>query len=276
MSQMTWQGSRKLINVSKAIAFSSLYVAEHRLRTMSKWWTSMVTFGIGNPLLLLLSVGIGIGALVDKNSGGIDGVSYLTFLAPALLSTAAIQATMDECMFPVMQGFSWDRTFFAMNSTQIGGRAIVTGVLLSAGARNLFTVVLFEAVLVVFGAVPLASIPVLTVSSMVAGFAFGSLMLMVASFVKQDDGVFAIIGRFIVAPMFMFSGTYYPLESLPNYLQCIGWASPVWHATEIGRNLSYGHVVQPWLMFVHIGYLLLMFTVGYVISGWQFVRRLSK
>ena len=90
-SANNWQGARKLINVQRAIRRGPLYVAEHRLRNMSKWIVSMIGFGIGNPVMFLLSVGIGVGALVDDNFGpnGVDGVGYLTFLAPALLATAA-------------------------------------------------------------------------------------------------------------------------------------------------------------------------------------------
>jgi lipooligosaccharide transport system permease protein len=106
--------------------------------------------------------------------------------------------------------------------------------------------------------------------------AFGAIMLMGASFVKQDDGIFAVVNRFIITPMFMFSGTYYPLAVLPIYLQWIGWISPMWHATEIGRYLSYGHQVEPWLLLVHFSYLGLMLVSGLAIGGWQFTRRLAK
>ena len=172
MSSTTdWQGARKLVNVSRAIARGPLYVAEHRLRSMSKWIASMIGFGIGNPVMFLLSVGIGVGALVDQNQGpaGVDGVGYLTFLAPALLATAAIQAAMDETMFPTMEGFAWTKTFYGMNSTQLSHGAIATGVVLAAGARCSYSVILYELILIIFGAIPLASIPMLTLASIFAG-----------------------------------------------------------------------------------------------------------
>lgn len=279
MSDVTnWQGARKLINVGRSIRRGSLYVAEHRLRSMSKWWVSILSFGIGNPVMFLLSVGVGVGALVDRNLGpnGVDGVGYLTFLAPALLATAAIQGAMDETMFPTLEGFTWAKTFFGMNSTQLSPRSIATGVVLAAGVRCTFGVVLYEAILFLFGAVPLQAIPALTLESIFAGMAFGSFMLMIASFVEKDDGLFAIIGRFIITPMFMFSGTYYPLTTLPIYLQWIGWVSPMWHATDLGRNISYGHPVEPWLLVVHVAYLAALLVIGLTVASWQFKRRLSK
>ena len=276
--KMTWQGAAKVVDMKKAITWGPWFVAEYRLRNMSKWLGAIIAFGLGNPVLYLLSVGIGIGALVDQNQGanGVDGVSYLTFLAPALLATSAIQAAMDETSFPTLQGFVWDKSFFSMNSTQLTGGAIVRGIMIAAAIRCVFTVFMYEIVLLAFGAVTWASIPALSWSSTIAGISFAAAMLAATSFVKQDDGFFAIVGRFIIAPMFMFSGTFYPLENLPIYLQWIGWISPVWHATDIGRNLSYGHDVAPGLMVIHFAFLLAILIIGQAVAMRQFSRRLAK
>ena len=276
--KMTWQGATKIVDTRKAIALGPWYVAEYRLRNMSKWIGSIIAFGLGNPILYLLSVGIGIGALVDKSVGsnGVDGVPYLAFLAPALLATSAIQAAMDETSFPTLAGFVWDKSFFSMNATQLKGRSIVGGIMIASVARCVFNTTVYAIVLWAFGAISFANIPVLVFAAIFAGLAFASAMLATTSFVKQDDGFFAIVGRFIIAPMFMFSGTFYPLENLPIYLQWIGWLSPVWHATDIGRVLSYGHVIQPWLLIVHFAYLAAMLVVGQLIGIRQFEKRLAS
>lgn len=273
-----WQGASKVVNLRKALLLGPLFVAEYRIRNMLKWIAAIVSFGLGNPILYLVSVGIGIGSLVDANTGGqgVTGVSYLTFLAPALLASASIQAAMDETSFPTLQGFVWDKSFWAMNSTQLTGRAIYFGIVIAAAVRCIITVFLYEAVLVLFGAIPISSLPALTMASFFAGMAFAATMGAASSFVKQDDGFFAIVGRFIIAPMFMFSGTFYPLESLPFYLQWIGWISPLWHATNIGRALSYGLPVTGLMMIVHFAYLALMFVGGLYIGAKQYERRLAK
>lgn len=278
LQKMTWQGAPKVVNLRKAFILGPWFVAEYRLRNMSKWIAAIIAFGIGNPLLYLLSVGLGVGALVDANTGpsGVDGVSYLTFLAPALLASATIQGAMDETSFPTLQGFVWDKSFFGMNSTQLSGRAIVWGVMIAAGVRCLLTAFLYEGILLAFGSITWASIPSLTLASFFAGMAFAAVMLAGISFVKQDDGVFAIVGRFIIAPMFMFSGTFFPLTALPIYLQWIGWISPVWHATNLGRALSYGMPLEPWLAVVHVVYLLVMLVAGMWVGSWQFARRLAQ
>ena len=276
--KLTWQGSTKLLNVQRARLWAPWFVAEYRLRNMSKWLGAIVAFGLGNPLLYLLSVGIGIGALVDANSGANNplGVPYLTFLAPALLATAAIQAAMDETTFPTMQGFIWDKSFFSMISTQLMARDIVGGIMIASSARCLFNTVIYAGVLVAFGAIPITSVPVLVFAAIFAGISFAAVMLAVTSFVKNDDGFFAIVGRFVLTPMFMFSGTFYPLESLPIYLQWIGWISPVWHSTNLGRHLSYGLEVEPWLLSVHVIFMAAILVAGMIVATRKFDSRLSK
>lgn len=272
-----WQGSLKLVNVSRARQLAWFHVAEARIRNMLKWWTSIAAFSFGNPVLYLFSIGIGIGALVNANGGSsqLGGVPYLTFLAPALLASAALQSFQEEMSFPIMEGFEWEKSFFAMNATPITGRDIVNGLITSSLFKTLITVGIYETVLLAVGAIsPAVAIPMF-VSALVTGVAFGSVMMAVTSFIKNDDGFFAIIGRFIVAPMIMFSGTYYPLESMPIYLQWVGWISPLWHGTDLGRVISYGSPQQGWVVVAHWLYLALWTVVGLSLAYRQVTRRLA-
>ncbi|MSZ63251.1 MAG: hypothetical protein F2649_04195, partial [Actinobacteria bacterium] len=85
------QGSLQIVDQKKIISRGSLYVAQARLTAMMKWVWMILAIAVANPVLYLLSIGVGVGAFIDKSAGpaGIDGVKYLTFLAPALLATAA-------------------------------------------------------------------------------------------------------------------------------------------------------------------------------------------
>ena len=272
-----WQGSLKLVNVSRARNLAWLHVAEARIRNMLKWWTSIAAFSLGNPVLYLFSVGIGIGALVDANGGNsqLGNVSYLTFLAPALLASAALQSFQEEMSFPIMEGFEWDKSFFAMNATPITGRDIVNGLITSSLFKTMITVGIYEGVLLGFGAISLEVALPMFLSALLAGIAFGSVMMAVTSFIKNDDGFFAIVGRFIVAPMVMFSGTYYPLDSMPFYLQWVGWISPLWHGTDLGRVISYGSPQQGWIVASHWVYLALWVVVGLGLAYRQVSKRLA-
>ncbi len=272
-----WQGSLKLVNASRAINMAWFHVAEARIRNMLKWWTSIFAFSLGNPVLYLFSVGIGIGALVDANGGNaaLGHVPYLTFLAPALLASAALQAFQEEMTFPIMEGFEWDKSFFAMNATPIRGRDIVNGIIVSSLVKTVITVGIYELVLLAFGAISFAVALPMFFSALFTGVAFGSLMMAVTSFIKNDDGFFAIVGRFIIAPMTLFSGTYYPLESMPFYLQWVGWISPLWHGTDLGRVISYGSSQQTWVVFSHWLYLTLWIAVGLFLAYRQVSKRLA-
>ena len=268
----------KSVDVSNAVRWGAFRVAEYRLRHISKWMGSVIAFGLGNPILYLLSVGLGVGALVDANSGGegIGGVPYLQFVAPALLAAAAIQGVMDEVTFPTMDGFVWDKVFFAIGATSVSSRQIANGVMIVALIRGVFTTAMYLAILLAFGAIPLSSVLPLMFTSMFAGWAFAALMLSFTARLENDDGYFAIISRFVVAPMFLFSGTFYPLEQMPFFLQPIGWISPLWHATELGSFLSYGLEIEPSMFLVHFGYLAILGVVGMALTYPKFAERLAK
>jgi lipooligosaccharide transport system permease protein len=266
------------VDFSKVSRRGSWYVAEYRFRNMAKWWASIMVYGLGNPVLFLTSIGLGVGALVDANTGdaGVGGVSYLTFLAPALLATAAIQATMDETMFPTLEGFVWRKSFFGIFATAITARQIVNGVMIAAMFRNITTAVMYGGVMWVFGAVVEPRTWLAILSAIFAGWAMGSVMQAVSAFVEYDDSFFAVVGRFIIAPMFLFSGTFYPLDSLPIFAQAVGWISPLWHATELGRWLSYDYPQSTTMLVIHVVYLLVLGLVGAFIAYRQYGRRLTK
>jgi lipooligosaccharide transport system permease protein len=183
---------------------------------------------------------------------------------------------MDETSFPTLEGFVWNKSFYGMNSTQLTAGQIVDGIMIAAAARAFLTAAVYLVVLWAFGAVTLASMPMLFLIASLAGLSFGALMLAATSFVKEDDGFFAIIARFVVAPMFLFSGTFYPLEQMPVFLQWIGWISPLWHSTNFSRSVSFGLEVPGWLMIIHITVLVISLVAGVVIARRQFASRLLK
>ena len=170
----------------------ALFVAEYRLRNMWKWRGSILAFGLGNPVLYLASVGLGVGMLVDANSpDGVGGVPYLVFLAPALLATAAIQGGMDEVTFPTLAGLLWNRLFFSIRATSVTGAQIAEGVLLASAARVLFTSTMYWLVLWAFGAVEwTTALPLIAVSTG-AGVCWAAFILAIAANVTDDGGFLA-------------------------------------------------------------------------------------
>ena len=109
-----------------------------------------------------------------------------------------------------------------------------------------------------------------------AGAAFGAVMLALAGHVKNEDHFFTFIGRFVIQPMFFLSGTFFPLESIPIFLRWIGWISPLWHATDLGRYLTYGRDIPLSLVWIHIIFLVIMIIVGLSVAFRAFEKRLAK
>ena len=254
----------------------SRYVMEARLANMRKFALMIFFSSVTNPLLYLIAIGAGVGTLINRNSGGIDGVSYLVFLAPALLANAAIQGSMEESVFPTLAGFLWNKTFFGMNSTPLEGRQIALGVYWAGMVRNLFTVLIYFVVMALFGVIDSFRALLVIPAAFLAGAAFGAIMLALAGSVKNEDHFFTFIGRFVIQPMFFLSGTFFPLDSMPIYLRWVGWISPLWHATDLGRFLTYGREIPMWLVLVHILFLLAMIFIGLVVAIRAFEKRLAK
>lgn len=252
------------------------YQAEWRLIGMKAYWHSVVGYALLTPLLYVLAMGVGLGSLVDANSGGIDGVPYLIFVAPGLLVATVVMSAGNELMYPVMDGFKWGRLYFGRAATAASPTQVAVGELVAVGVRMVGEAALFWVALILLDAVdPRWSWLMLPISAL-AGMALGSL-IMAFSATLQDEGYqFSMIQRFVLTPMFLFAGTFYPLETMPGYLQWIGWISPMWHGTQLARAVSYGLELSPGQVAIHLGFLVIMLAVGATFATRMFVRRLTR
>ncbi|QKJ21236.1 ABC transporter permease [Microbacterium hominis] len=256
----------------------ALYVTEHMLRAMRAYGWTILVGGLGQPVLYLLGLAVGLAALIDApiTEGGIE-VSYLVFVAPALLMTAAIQVGAEEFSYPVIAGFKYRRYFFGFSASALSPGQIAGGVVLGAAARMVFVVAAYYAFLWIFQAVPNPATGWLMIPiGVLAGLAFGIPYMAYSASITEDKGQIALVQRFVFMPMFLFSGTFYPLATLPLWLQWIGWVSPLWHASELGRIVSYDKPADPIAIAVHVGYLLLLAVGAFAVARRTFRRRLGE
>ena len=193
----------------------------------------------------------------------------------ALLATASIQGTQDEVTFPIMHGMKWERVFYAINATAITPAQIAQGLMIAAFIRAIFTAGIYWLVLWLVGAFTSANAFLAMPAAILAGVSFGAFMLALTVKFVDSQNFLASIGRFVLTPMFMFSGTFFPLDSMPIALRWLGWLSPLWHATDLGRVLTYGRHIPMWLTLVHIAYLLLLAAVGYVLGARLLTKKMS-
>jgi lipooligosaccharide transport system permease protein len=249
------------------------YVAELRLREMRGYVSYVVTSSFGNPLMYLLALGVGLAHLIPA---GIDGVPFLVFVAPALLMSTILSIGAEEGMYPVLGGFKWHKIFFAIHATPITPGQIVGGFLVHLTIRFTFTAGVFFGFLVAFGAVPLATGWLMIPIAILGAFAILTPLASYSAGIDDDRGQFALIQRFVVMPMFLFSGTFFPLSQVPDWLEWVGWVSPLWHATQLGRTVSYGLNEPLWLTVTHGGVLAAYAIIGAYLMHRAFVKRLTR
>jgi ABC-type multidrug transport system permease subunit len=263
---------------ARARRWGAWYVAEHRFRVMRSYLQTVLLTGIGNPLVYLFAMGVGLASLVDSNlgPGAIGGVSYLVFVAPALLCAAGITVATEEFTYPIMLGFKWNPVFYGMNASPLRPGQIIDGIVLSVLVRMLLTCLLYYLFMLLFGAVPDAAGWLAVPVAVLTGLAFGAVLMGYTSTLTEDTGQLAMVMRFVVLPMTLFSGTFFPLAQLPLYLQWIGWISPLWHGTELARVFSYGYAEPIWLTVLHVVYLAVLVVVGWAWARRVAVRRLTK
>lgn len=254
------------------------YYAETVLRGMRAYFWPILLYSVGQPLIYLLALGIGLGTLVQQGAGTVDGVDYLTFVAPALLVSTVVMSVSAEMTYPVMAGFKWHRLYHAPAASPLQPGQVALGHLLAVVIRFVIQSLVFWVVMVAFGAAPSGwaqSLLVVPVGVLTAT-AFGAPLQAYAATLTDEGFQFAFIQRFVVMPMFLFAGTFFPLSVLPTSMHWIGWISPVWHGTELARLASYGAPTTTLMLAVHLGFLLLL-TAGGVLAGVRvYTRRLHS
>jgi lipooligosaccharide transport system permease protein len=247
---------------------------EHWLAQYKRVWRGTIGTSLVNPLLYLAALGVGLGTVVDGSGNAPAGVPYLDYIAPGLLAAAAMQTAYTESSWPVMGAIKWTRTYFAMTATPLTERDVLIGHQLFVVTRVLTAASAYLLVVSLFGAVHswlgLLAVPV----AVLIGTASSLPMAAYASYVEQDRS-FPPIFRFLVVPMFLFSGTFFPVDRMPLLFELVAYATPLWHAVELCRGLTLGTVdLLP--AAGHVGYLLLWSVGGFLLARRSYRRRLFR
>jgi lipooligosaccharide transport system permease protein len=236
-------------------------------------WRGTIYSSILNPVLYLGAMGLGLGTLVDKHgNASLGGVSYLAFIAPGLLAAAGMQTAMGESTYPVMASIKWLKTYQAAAATPLRPADIFHGHLLFTTMRLAMNTVIFVVVMAAFGAVRspwiLAAIPV----TVLTGLAFAAPIEAYAV-TRDKDQSFAMLFRFGMIPMFLFSGTFFPLTQLPAWIRPLAYVTPLWHGVALCRELSLGTADLPGAL-GHVAYLVAVAVIGLAAGVRTYRRRL--
>ena len=250
---------------------------EHAWLGYRRTWRGSIFGSFVQPVLFLLAMGVGLGSYVDQASpDAVGGVPYLQWLAPALMVSTVMQGSVFEATFPVMGGFNWDKRYHAMYATPLTAFSISFGQLAWVVTRALMVSTIFCGVIIAFGAAATPGIVLVVPVAVLTGLAFAGP---VAAFMstQRDTSAFNSVWRFGVTPLFLFSGTFFPIDRLPEFLQPIAWILPLWHGVDLGRNLALGTAwEQPVLMTAHLVILLSMAIGGAIATYLMFKKKLEK
>jgi lipooligosaccharide transport system permease protein len=241
-------------------------------------WRASIVSSVVQPLLALVAFGIFFGRLAASGSG-LDqvtgGVPYVVYLTPALLCAAALQTGATESSFPVFAGFEWLKTYEGITATPVTPAQLALGQLSWVGVRMLGGGLVYLAVAAAFGGVRSAGIVVALLVATLTGLSFAAPVSAIAATLRREGQTFNVIFRFVVVPMGLFAGTYFPIERLPEWAQLVARVTPLWHGTMLARGATLG----TWELLPslgHLAYLLAWAVAGVAIACWRFEKRLAR
>ncbi|MEU4240834.1 ABC transporter permease [Actinoplanes sp. NPDC026619] len=246
------------------------YVLEYHLVNYRRTWRSSALSTLVMPLLTMLGFGVGVGSFV---SGGVDGVPYLDWIVPGLIASTAVQAAIGEATWPVLSYFEWLKVYFAQAAAPLRVADILGGHLAFMLFRILSSAAAFLVVAALFGAVHSWWAPATLVVSLLVGLAVAAPAVAYSASITSDSYL-AILMRFAVLPMSLFSGVFFPVDSLPVVLRWVAYALPLWHGVELSRDAMLG-LAPGWLGLVHVVYLLIWCAAGWTLAHRCFRRRLA-
>jgi lipooligosaccharide transport system permease protein len=265
---------------------SALAVLEYCARVYRRNWRGTLFMTFLSPVLFLGAMGFGLGTFVNTGSTGgagagnataaaVGAVGYAAFLAPGLLAATCMQTGAFEATYPIMGRIVWDKVYHAMLATPIAVGDIVAGQLGWFAIRLTLVAAAYYIVMVGFGLVHGGPLSILVVPiGVLTGLAFAAWIAAFAATQTNDNG-FAFIFRFLVTPLFLFSGTFFPIEQLPAFLQPVAFVTPTYHGVQVTRDLTLG-VAQLGPSLFHVAYLVAFVVAGIAACRMTFRRALIK
>ncbi|WP_156251229.1 ABC transporter permease [Pseudactinotalea terrae] len=247
-----------------------LSVLAYWMAVYKRVWKGTIISSFLAPLAYLAGMGIGLGSLIDSGERtAVEGVPYLAFVATGLLAAQAMQTGVGEATFPVMGAIKWHHTYEAMLATPLRVQDLVRGHVVYAAIRVATTVGVFAIVSIALGALSGWGVLGAVVFAILGGLAFAMPVYFYSCRVRSEQG-YNVLSRFVIMPLFLFSGTFFPISQLPAWLEALAWVSPLTHAGALTRAAALGpgspFVLDLGGYLLHIAYLLLWAVGGYLLG----------
>ena len=228
------------------------------------WWTSLIG-AMGEPVLYFLALGYGLGSFIKT----IEGMPYIQFLAPALICSTVMHSASFETTYSSFTRMERQRTFHSIAATPVSIEEVVAGEILWGATKSLLPGGIMFIAVAVLGLIEswtaLWLIPIL----MIEAILFSSLGMLATSYARDYDFFTYYITLFL-EPMFLFSGTFFPLSSLPDPVQKVAWLLPLYHPVALARRFFYGYGEVSILL--SLAWLLILT----LLISWWALRKMTK
>ena len=241
------------------------------LTAYRRTWRSSIWSSVLGPLFYLGALGVGLGTLVDRHgTASLGGVSYLAFVAPAILASGAMNTAMAEASYPVFGSVKWNKVYIAAQASPLRPADVFRGHLMFMTMRIAMNAALVTVYMWAFGATSSAWVVLASPAATLTGLAFAAPIAAWAVTMTSESN-FAYLFRFGMMPLMLFSGTFFPLSQLPGWLRALAYATPLWHGVDLCRMLSLGDPDLP-MALVHVAYLAALTALG-IWAGVRTYRR---
>jgi lipooligosaccharide transport system permease protein len=252
-------------------------VLQRNLWVYRHTWRGSILGSFLTPLLYLTAMGVGVATLIEARGtqAAFEGFSYVSFLGPGVLAATSMQSAVFEATFPVLGKIQWRRNYEAILATPLDVRHLVGGELLWIAFRVLTISSVFLVMLTAFSIARFPMALLAIPSAILTGLACSSVVIAFAATQRTGEG-FSWMFRFIINPLFLFSGTFFPLSQLPEPVRWVAAATPLYHGVALVRGtiLAEPAFLGPWPL--HVAYLLGMLAIGSYLANRLLKRRLMS
>ncbi len=226
-----------------------------------KLWHSEAPGFLAEPVIILLAMGLGLGAYV----GLVDGQKYIEFIAPGIIASYAMFSASFECTYGSCVRMEDQKTYDAIIATPLNVEDVVAGEIFWGATRSLMTGTVILVIATAFQLVPSPWAALIPILSFLQGIMFASIAILFTSIVPAIYS-FNYYFTLFITPMFFFSGVFFPLSSFPEIVQTLSWVAPLTPAVRLTRALVNGefHLNLLWALALIIVLAVLFFSISLV------------
>ena len=203
----------------------------------TKLYKSSVALNFVEPMLYLVALGYGLGAFVRD----INGVPYMNFIAPGIVASSSMFAAASECTYGTYIRMTFQKTFDAVLATPVNVNDLVAGELMWGATKSMLYGTIVTAVISAFGLVSSAKILLVIPLLFISGLIFAEISVIAVAIVPGIDS-FSYFFTLLLTPSFLFSGIFFPLDTLSPVVTKIAYFTPLYHLVNVSRSLASGAI----------------------------------